>query len=198
MADLSDFNRESAPPCREHDPVSATEVDIWFCREVLPLEALLMQYLRRNWANASEVADLRQDVYMRVYEAAQKQIPDSPKAFVLSTARNLLIDRVRRARIIPLETVTDLEALNIASTEVGAERTVMARDALNRLQAAVDRLPPRAREAVVLSKMEGLSRKQIAERMGIAEDTVKHLLVQGMRKLAEALYGELPPSRRKL
>lgn len=198
MADLSDFNRESAPPCREHDTVSATEVDAWFCREVLPLEALLMQYLRRNWANASEVADLRQDVYMRVYEAAQKQIPDSPKAFVLSTARNLLIDRVRRARIIPLETVTDLEALNIASSEVSAERTVMARDALNRLQAAVDRLPPRAREAVVLSKMEGLSRKQIAERMGIAEDTVKHLLVQGMRKLAEALYGELPPSRRKL
>jgi len=198
MADLSDFNRESAPPCREHEPVSATEVDIWFCREVLPLEALLMQYLRRNWANASDIADLRQDVYMRVYEAAQKQIPDSPKAFVLSTARNLLIDRVRRARIVPLETVTDLEALNIASSEVGAERTVMARDALSRLQAAVDRLPPRAKEAVVLSKMEGFSRKQIAERMGIAEDTVKHLLVQGMRKLAEALYGELPSSRRKL
>lgn len=198
MADLSDFDRESAPPCREHEPVSATEIDIWFCREVLPLEALLMQYLRRNWANASDIADLRQDVYMRVYEAAQKQIPDSPKAFVLSTARNLLIDRVRRARIVPLETVTDLEALNIASSEVGAERTVMARDALGRLQAAVDRLPPRAREAVVLSKMEGFSRKQIAERMGIAEDTVKHLLVQGMKKLAEALYGELPQSRRKL
>jgi RNA polymerase sigma factor (sigma-70 family) len=74
----------------------------------------------------------------------------------------------------------------------------MARDALGRLQAAVDRLPPRAREAVILSKLEGFSRKQIAERMGIAEDTVKNLLVQGMRKLAETLYGDLPESRRKL
>lgn len=198
MTDRSDFHRENAPPCREREALSASEIDIWFCREVLPLEAVLMQYLRRNWANASDIADLRQDVYVRVYEAARKQIPESPKSFVLSTARNLLIDRVRRARIVPLETVNDLEALNVASAEAGAERTVMARDALGRLQAAVDRLPPRAREAVVLSKIEGLSRKQIAERMGIAEDTVKHLLQQGMRKLAEALYGELPETRRKL
>ena len=198
MADLSDSNREGAPACGEHAPLSATEVDIWFCREVLPLEAFLMQYLRRNWANASDIADLRQDVYVRVYEAAQKQIPDSAKSFVLTTARNLLIDRVRRARVVAIETVTDLETLNVVSNDVGPERAIMARDALGRLQVALDRLPPRAREAVTLSKMQGLSRREIAARMGIAEDTVKHLLVQGMRKLAETLYGELPPSRRKL
>lgn len=198
MADLSDFTFESAPPCREHAPLSVSEVDVWFCREVLPLEALLMQYLRRNWANASDIADLRQDVYVRVYEAAQKQIPESAKSFVLTTARNLLIDRVRRARVVAIETVTDLETLNVVSNDVGPERTIMARDALGRLQVALDRLPPRAREAVTLSKMQGLSRREIATRMGIAEDTVKHLLVQGMRKLAETLYGELPETRRKL
>ncbi len=198
MADLSDFTFESAPPCREHAPLSVSEVDVWFCREVLPLEALLMQYLRRNWANASDIADLRQDVYVRVYEAAQKQIPESAKSFVLTTARNLLIDRVRRARVVAIETVTDLETLNVVSNDVGPERTIMARDALGRLQVALDRLPPRAREAVTLSKMQGLSRREIAARMGIAEDTVKHLLVQGMRKLAETLYGELPETRRKL
>ncbi len=198
MADLSDTTFEGAPPCREHAPLSASEVDVWFCREVLPLEAFLMQYLRRNWANASDIADLRQDVYVRVYEAAQKQIPESAKSFVLTTARNLLIDRVRRARVVAIETVTDLETLNIVSNDAGPERTIMARDALGRLQAALDRLPPRAREAVTLSKMQGLSRREIAARMGIAEDTVKHLLVQGMRKLAETLYGELPETRRKL
>jgi RNA polymerase sigma-70 factor (ECF subfamily) len=198
MADLSDFNREDAPACRGHEALSATEVDVWFCREVLPLEAFLMQYLRRNWANASDIADLRQDVYVRVYEAAQKQIPESAKSFVLTTARNLLIDRVRRARVVAIEMVSDLETLNAVSNEAGPERTVMARDALGRLQLALDRLPPRAREAVTLSKMQGLSRREIATRMGIAEDTVKHLLVQGMRKLAETFYGEMPQSRRKL
>ncbi len=198
MVDTSDSNREGANPCREHVAIGVSEVDVWFCREVLPLEATLMQYLRRNWANTSDIADLRQDVYVRVYEAAQKQFPESAKSFVLATARNLLIDRVRRERVIPIETVTDLEALGVISNDVGAERVVIARDALSRLQIALDQLHPRTREAVVLSKVEGLSRRQIAERMGIAEDTVKHHLVNGMRSLAETLYGEPSDSRRKL
>ncbi|HSZ74434.1 MAG TPA: RNA polymerase sigma factor [Rhizomicrobium sp.] len=193
----TDSHREDARDVRPS--MAMSDIDIWFCREVLPLEATLMQYLRRNWANASDIADLRQDVYMRVYEAAQKQRPDSAKFFVLAIARNLLIDRVRRARVVPMETVTDLEALAVASHDVGADRIVMARDALSRLQTALEHLAPRAREAVLLSKVEGLSRRQIAQRMGIAEDTVKHHLVNGMHALAEQLYGALPDAaRRKL
>ena len=55
-----------------------------------------MQFLRHNWRNKADIADLRQEVYVRVYEAARKQIPDPAKPFVFTTARNLLIDRVRR------------------------------------------------------------------------------------------------------
>ena len=47
----------------------------WFVREVLPLEAALMHYLQQNWCNPHEIADLRQDVYVQVYDAARKQIP---------------------------------------------------------------------------------------------------------------------------
>ena len=194
--DPSDINREGAP--RERVTIGGSGVAAWFCREVLPLEAILMQYLRRNWANASDIADLRQDVYVRVYEAAQKQLPESAKSFVLTTAHNLLIDRVRRARVIPIETVTDLETLAVASADVSADRVLTARDALNRLLMALEHLTPRSREAILLSKIEGLSRRQIAARMGIAEDTVKHHLVHGMHALAERLYGEMPESRRKL
>jgi RNA polymerase sigma factor (sigma-70 family) len=198
MVDTSDTNRENAFLRGERAILGVSGVDVWFCREVLPLESILMQYLRRNWANASDIADLRQDVYVRVYEAAQKQLPESPKSFVLTTARNLLVDRVRRERVIPIETVTDLEALAIASGDVSADRVVIARDALNRLQIALESLTPRSREAILLSKVEGLSRRQIAIRMGIAEDTVKHHLVHGMHALAEKLYGEMPDARRKL
>jgi RNA polymerase sigma factor (sigma-70 family) len=196
--DISDTDRESAALHRERAAIGASGVAAWFCREVLPLESILMQYLRRNWANASDIADLRQDVYVRVYEAAQKQIPESAKPFVLTTAHNLLIDRVRRARVIPIETVTDLETLAVASADVSADRVLTARDALNRLLIALEHLTPRSREAILLSKVEGLSRRQIAARMGIAEDTVKHHLVHGMHALAEKLYGEMPEPRRKL
>src|SRR6185437_16325728 len=51
----------------------------WFIREVLPLESALMQFLRQNWRDKADIADLRQDVYVRVFEAAQKQIPDTAK-----------------------------------------------------------------------------------------------------------------------
>jgi DNA-directed RNA polymerase specialized sigma24 family protein len=43
-----------------------------FVREVLPLEASLMQFLNRNWRDSSEVEDFCQDVYVKVYEAARQ------------------------------------------------------------------------------------------------------------------------------
>jgi RNA polymerase sigma factor (sigma-70 family) len=173
-----------------------SEADAWFMREVLPLEAILMLFLRQNWRNKAEIADLRQEVYMRVYEAALREIPEQAKPFVLTTARNLLVDRVRRERVIPFEIVTDLEALGVASEQAGPERAIMARDALRRLQAALDRLPPRCREAVVLRKIEGLSRREIAARMGVAEFTVNRHLTEGMRALADILFSEPQDSGR--
>ena len=50
----------------------------------------------------------------------------------------------------------------------------MAREELRRLQAAIDRLPPRCREAVVLARIEELPGREIARRMGINEATVSH------------------------
>jgi RNA polymerase sigma factor (sigma-70 family) len=170
--------------------MTVSNADDWFLREVLPLEAALMQFLRSNWGNENDLTDLRQDVYVRVYEAAQKQIPDLAKPFVFAAARNLLVDRVRRNRIIPIEAVADLDTLGIASGEGGPERIAMARDALRRLQIVLDRLPPRCREAIVMSKIDGLCRHEIAARMGIAEDTVRQHLMHGMRVLADTVYGE--------
>jgi len=134
---------------------------------------------------------------MRVYEAALKQIPEFAKPFVLTTARNLLVDRVRQERVIPIEMVTDLEALGVASDQAGPDRVVLARDALRRLQAALDQLPPRCRQAVILRKVEGLSRREIAARMDIAEFTVNRHLTEGMRALADILYSDHADFRRK-
>jgi RNA polymerase sigma factor (sigma-70 family) len=197
MVETPETGREHTDLRHRGAAVTASEVQAWFVREVLPLEAILMQYLHRNWRNASDLADLRQEVYVRVCEAAQNQIPDSAKAFTLTTARNLLINRVRREQVVPIEAAGDLDALDIARDEPGPDRTVIARDELRRLQAALDRLSPRSREAVVLGRIEGLSRRQIAARMGIAEDTVRQHLAHGMRTLADILYGVTQDTGRK-
>ena len=93
MVDRSDNHREGASLRAAGAEMTASEVDLWFAREVLPLESVLMQFLQHNWRNASDISDLRQEVYVRVYEAALARIPDRPKQFVFATARNLLIDR---------------------------------------------------------------------------------------------------------
>jgi RNA polymerase sigma-70 factor (ECF subfamily) len=168
------------------------EVEDWFLREIFPLEGLLMHFLRLNWRNKAELEDLRQEVYVRVCEAAQQQIPTSAhtKRFVLTTARNLLIDRVRREQIVPIEAIADVDALGIAIDAPGPERTAIARDELRRLQQALDRLPPRMRQAVILGHVQGLSGREIAQRMGITKGMVSVHLTNGIRALANMLYGE--------
>ena len=174
----------------------SSAVEEWFLREIFPLEGLLMHYLHLNWRNRSEIEDLRQEVYVRVYEAANKEFPAQPKAFLLRTAHNLLINRVKREQIVPIDAVADLDELGAAIEAPGPERSAIARDMLRRLQAALDRLPPRCREVVVLQRIEGLSRPEIAQRMGISQDTVSEHLANGMCVLAELLYGEAELGRR--
>ena len=175
---------------------TAPELKAWFVREVLPLEAALMQFLRRSWRNESDIDDLCQDVYARVCEAAREKIPNPAKPFVFAIARNLIIDHVRHENVVSIEAVADPELLASAADMPGAERSIIAREELHSLQAALDRLAPRCREAVIMKKIEGLSRREIAARMGIAEKTVKRHLANGMCALANALYGETADTRR--
>src|SRR5688572_9162067 len=59
-------------------------VRTWFAREVLPHEAALMRYLARACADPEQVPDLRQDVYVKVYETAQHRRPVVTRAFLLT------------------------------------------------------------------------------------------------------------------
>src|SRR5688500_3856750 len=78
-------------------------LDEWFESHVLPHEEILMRYLRRARVNTADLTDLRQDVYVRVYESTAKSLPVSPKAFLMSTARHLVVDRVRHERVVSID-----------------------------------------------------------------------------------------------
>jgi RNA polymerase sigma-70 factor (ECF subfamily) len=196
MAETPDSQRENEAVRAARASMNTAEVKAWFVREVLPLEAALMQYLHHNLGKGGDAADLRQDVYVRVCEAARKQAPDPVRPFVFTVARNLLIDRMRREQVVTIDAVSDLEALNIAIDAPGPERAVAARDELRRLQIALDRLSPRCREVVLLARVEGHTGRAIAARLGITESAVSQQLDNGMRALAEVLYGEPSDLRR--
>jgi RNA polymerase sigma factor (sigma-70 family) len=188
MADTPDQGSENATPRREVQ--GASDLRDWFLREVLPLEAALIRFLRHNWRNQNDIEDLLQDVYVRVYVAACQRIPDGIKPFVFATAQNLLVDRVRREKIIPIEAVGELDRLDVGHDEPGPDRSAAARDELRRLQLALDLLPPRNREAIMLKQVEGLTRREVAARMKITERTVQWHLSEGLQALADLLYGD--------
>lgn len=163
--------------------------DDWFMQNVLPLEPMLTRFLQRNWRNEAEIPDLRQEAYARVYEAACRELPLQVKPFLFQTARNLIIDRLRRLSVVSLETMADMDWLNISDDAPSSEANVAARQELRLLQAGLDDLPPRCRQIVLLCKVEGLSQKEVASRMGVAVDTVENQVAKGMRLLTQALSG---------
>jgi len=169
--------------------VPASEVELWFVREVLPLEGALMRYLRSAYRNAADAADLRQDIYVQLVETAQKQIPNPTKPFVFAVAHNVMIDRLRRERVVPMDTISDLEKLGLASESPPLDTAVIARDELRHLRAAIDRLPTRWRETIVMARIDGLSGREIAARLNLDESTVSYHLKKGMQMLVDILYG---------
>ena len=174
---------------RQGMAVTADAASAWFIREIVPLEANLMHYLQHNWRNASDLPDLRQEIYARVLRAARERIPENPEHFLFACARNLLIDLVRREQVVPMETFADVDVLGIATDAPQQDRLIIEQEELKRLEDTLERLPPRTRAAIALAYFEGLSRTEIAKRMGITQQAASQLVANGILILGEILYG---------
>lgn len=159
-------------------------LEIWFKREILSQEEMLMRFLARVWPHRDELSDIRQEAYARVYEAALKARPQVPKAFLFATARHLMADRVRRERIVSIRAGGDTDFLNVLVDEISPERRASAGEELTRLARAFDRLSSKCREVVWLRRVKELSQKEVADHLGLSEKTVEKHLRTGARLLA--------------
>ncbi len=166
-----------------------TSFDQWFSEQILSHEVSLTRYLHRVWPNQSEIPDLRQDIYVRVYESARDSRPASPRAFLFATARNLMTDHIRRSHVVSMEATSDVAAFDALVDEVSPERQVGAKQDLQSLSLAFDSLSDKCRRVVWLRRVEGLSQRQTAERLGLREIAVESQLARGMRTLARAVFG---------
>lgn len=161
----------------------------WFVREILVHERALVRFMMRVWPDRTEIDDLCHDTYIRVYESAAKSLPASPRAFLFTTARHLMADRVRRGRIVSIEMRGDLDSLNVLIDDISPEQQLNARQELWRLTEAFAALPQSCREVMWLIKVEELSRKQISERLGITPKAVEKRIERGVQFLEQAYFG---------
>jgi RNA polymerase sigma-70 factor (ECF subfamily) len=153
----------------------------------------LRRYLTRLLGNSPEAQDVAHDAYMRVYPAVTNETADRPEALLYVTARRLAINRLKRRSISPLAPEgASLETT--ASSSPGVAQQVMARQELRLLQEAIANLPEGCRTVLLLRKVELLSHKEIAERLGIAVSTVEKQHARALRLLKAALPPESTPN----
>jgi RNA polymerase sigma factor (sigma-70 family) len=146
---------------------------IWLGRHVLPHEAALRVWLSRRRVPGLEVDDVIQETYSRLLTAASVEHVRNPKAYAFQTAGSVLIDHFRRLKVISITAVSNFEQLQVGSDEPSPERQTIDRDELYRLAEAITALPESVREVLRLRRIEGLSQREVSERLGIPENTLE-------------------------
>jgi RNA polymerase sigma factor (sigma-70 family) len=156
----------------------------WFAAEVQPLAAELRAWLRGRYPALTDPDNLAQESLTRVWQAHQAGPVRSPKALLFTTARHLALDELRRRQIVTFEPVAEIADLPVYEDNPTAADTAARNQELEILTKAIQSLPDRCRQVLTLRKIYGLSQKEIAARLGIAEHTVEAQVATGMRKCA--------------
>lgn len=166
---------------------SSIDRNRWFAEEVQPHDSLLKAYLRTAYPTVRDVEDVVQESYLRVWKARAAHPIESAKAFLFQVARHLALDISRRECASPVKGVTDLASLCVLDGRPGADDIACSREEVELLAQAIHALPARCREIVVLRKLQCMPQKEIAQRLGISEQTVQVQVFRGVKRIAEFL-----------
>ena len=164
------------------DPVAARAL-------TLRLVPRALGYAARLLGDAAEAEDVAQEAMLRLWRAAPgwRSGEAQVTTWLYRVVTNLCTDRLRSRKRRP---VTALEAApEMADGGPGAVAGMIEADRMAALQAALDALPDRQRQAVVLRHIEGLTNPEIAAVMDIGVEAVESLTARGKRALSAILAG---------
>ena len=158
---------------------------LWLARCVLPHEPELRSWLHSRRVAGLEVDDIIQETYARL--AATQNIAgiQNPRAYAFSTAYSVILAHIRRARVVSFEAMVDLDELGAVAEDPSPETEVADRQDLRRLAEAIAALPERPRQVFHLRRVEGLTQKAVAERLGLSESTVEKHIGKALMLLME-------------
>ena len=162
------------------DSTAATDHRRWFAEEVYPHGSNLKAYIRGSFPSVRDADDLVQETYLRLWRRQLVAPIQSAKHFLYKVARHLAIDSLRHHESSPIDPVADFTQLAVLDTGLDAAEAACTSEEIDLLLEAIESLPRRCREIFILRKLRGLSQKEIACHLGIAEHTVE---VQGSKGL---------------
>lgn len=155
----------------------------WFAAEVLPHESALRAWLRHHHpALRDELDDIVQESYLRLLRAKAAGPVHCPKTYLFGIARHVALALHREHRKISFTPVNDLPEADTMSADGDVVAMVTHNQELALTAEAIKRLPDRCREIVTLHTVDGLSYRDIAARLGLAEETVRVQMARAVKK----------------
>jgi RNA polymerase sigma-70 factor (ECF subfamily) len=159
------------------------------------------EIVRRHWrlvfnvaytfVGSSELAeDLAQEVFIKLFKSLETfDRRANFQTWLVSVSRNLCIDHYRSVRKEREAIARDVDPADLAPAAPGrsAYAELEQRDRVLLLRAALDRLAPALRTAVLLRDIQELTYQEIADRLGLPEGTVKSRINRGRTELARHL-----------
>jgi RNA polymerase sigma-70 factor (ECF subfamily) len=160
---------------------------IWLGRHVLPHEPALRAWLSRRRLEGLEIDDVIQETYTRLIAADSIAHIRDAKSYAFQIAGSVVVDHLRRMKVVSIASVSDLDYLEMPSEEPSPERQVIDREELHRLAQMIAALPGRVRDVFTLRRVYGLSQREVADRLRIAESTVEKHMARGFLLMLEQL-----------
>lgn len=172
-------------------PVGTTRTTTWLFG-VLAHERDLRAFLSRCLPYRDEVSDVVQETYARLLALSpdRRRAVRSWRAFLFTTARNIAMDHLRRRDMVSLEALPETIGGDVVwsgGEESRPDEIVNLTQERRLLAQVIASLPQKCRQVLTLRKIHGLSHKEIALRMGIAEHTVEKHISHGVRLCAARL-----------
>jgi len=143
----------------------------------------LIRYLQRLCGQRQLAEDLAQEAGLRFFSAMRAQSIDNPRAFLFHVATNLARDQFRR-EVVAREHASAQSEWEHA---VGADHVAAARQEVAHVAKVIADLPARARDVLLLSRVEGYSQQEVASRLGIAPKTVENHLTRALALLTQRM-----------
>ena len=152
--------------------------------------AALLRYLRVRLRGDGDGEDILQDLWLKLADIDASLITE-PLAYLYRAAENLVLDRRRSAQRRNAReqewTKGHIEGSIAAPRDAqpSADRLLVARDQLRRVDAVLDTLPERTAFAFRAVRIDGVPQKQIAAEMGISLSAVEKHLQRGYRAVLD-------------
>jgi RNA polymerase sigma factor (sigma-70 family) len=164
------------------EPLTLSQQDREISATVRTERARLLAYIRRWIADAAEAEDILQEsLYELVLAHRMMQPVEQAGAWLVRVARNRIIDRFRRrgAREHRLEQrAGDSDAADgaladlLPAADAGPEAAAMRALLLAEIETALAQLPPEQREVFIAQELEGISFRELAQRLGVSINTL--------------------------